>query len=139
MKVRARERQSPFEPSGAARYDERRLRRLMKATDHIAPRYSLGALTRSLRLRDAIAVVRLWSKGLDVRLLSGDLLRRLATNGYGKRLRLYPRAPKGAAVLLALLLLHTSALAAGHDSKTTLAGTISCTVRVRLPLLTSDS
>lgn len=72
---------------GLPLYEERRLRRLLDATDHIAPRYHLQRLEQSNRLRDARAVVKMYVSGAGVMSLGGELLRRLATDGYGKGLR----------------------------------------------------
>ena len=78
-------------------YEERRLRRLLDATDHVAPRYHVQRLEQSNRLRDARAVVKMYVSGAGVMSLGGDLLRRLATDGYGKGLRPLGRAAAGRA------------------------------------------
>lgn len=77
---------------GLPLYDERRLLRLCRATDHVAPRYHVQRLWGSNRLRDAAAVVKMYVSGVYVKVLGGELLRRLATDGYGQGLRPHGRA-----------------------------------------------
>ena len=84
-------------PGGVPLYDERRLSRLLLATDHVAPRLPAQRLEQSNRLRDARAVVKMYVSGAGVMSLGGDLLRRLATDGYGKGLRPLGRAAVGTA------------------------------------------
>jgi hypothetical protein len=67
---------------------ERRMARLVKATNHVARYYQLKHLTCSKRLWDAVAVVRMYQKGEDVRLLGREVLRRMATESYGYRGRM---------------------------------------------------
>lgn len=69
--------------NGVPIFEERRLAKLVRATNHIAPRLHVANLYGSNRMRDAISVVKMFNSGVNVKILGGDLLRRLATDGYG--------------------------------------------------------
>ncbi len=98
--------------AGLPIYDERRQARLLRATDHIAERYTARELADSNRLRDAITVVKMYVSGSGVMVLGGDLLRRLARETYGQGLRPGRRAMHILfAVFIACAGFQTSALA----------------------------
>jgi hypothetical protein len=68
------------------RIQDARLARLVKATDHIAPRYphaGSASFQSEGRFLDAVKVIRAYVKG-DLMTLDRSLLRRLAEDRYGR-------------------------------------------------------
>lgn len=73
----------PYGRSGAPLHYERRMLKLLRASDHVSRRYSVRHLTHSYRMRDALLVIEAWQSGREVMTLGEQMLRRLANDDYG--------------------------------------------------------